>query len=79
MEAPGKLYIGKNIYGTFMYQLHDPDDETEVEYVREDAFIDKACEWLEENLAKETSVIGNGIVTINFRGAIEAFKKAMEE
>ncbi len=40
---------------------------------------EQTIEWLEENLAKETSVIGNGNVTIKFRGAIEAFKKAMEE
>ena len=49
MEAPNKLYIGKNIYGTFMYQLPDPNDKTEVEYVRTDTFIDKACEWLKKN------------------------------
>ena len=46
---------------------------------QKEQMITKACEWLEENLAKETSVIGNGNVTIKFRGAIEAFKKAMEE
>ena len=49
MEAPDKLYISKNIYGTFVYQVPDPDDKTEVEYIRVDAFIEKAEEWLRKN------------------------------
>ena len=45
-EAPERLYLSKNIYSTFLYQVPDPDDETAVEYTRTDAFIEKACEFI---------------------------------
>lgn len=51
-EAPERLYLSKNIYSTFLYQVPDPDDETAVEYTHTDAFIEKACEWLKENKDK---------------------------
>ena len=44
MEAPEKLYLSKNIYSTYLYQVPDPDDDTTVEYTRTDAFIEKACD-----------------------------------
>ena len=43
-EAPERLYLSKNIYSTYLYQVPDPDDETAVEYTRTDAFIEKACD-----------------------------------
>ena len=46
--APEKLYLSKNIYSTYMYQVPDPDDGTAVEYVRTDAFIEKAKKWFEQ-------------------------------
>ena len=49
MKAPERLYLSKNIYSTYLYQVPDPDDDTAVEYTRTDAFIEKACEWLKEN------------------------------
>lgn len=33
---PDKLYIPQLIYGTWQYQTPDPDDETQVEYIRKD-------------------------------------------
>ena len=45
-NAPEKLYLSKNIYGTYMYQVPDPDDETAVEYTITDAFIEKAATWI---------------------------------
>ena len=48
-NAPERLYLSKNIYGTYLYQVPDPDDETAVEYTRTDAFIDKAKKWFEEH------------------------------
>ena len=44
MEAPEKLYLSKNIYSTYLYQVPDPDDDTTVEYTRTDSFIEKACD-----------------------------------
>jgi len=46
-NAPEKLYLSKNIYGTYIYQVPDPDDETVVEYTRADAFMKKAENFLE--------------------------------
>jgi hypothetical protein len=44
--APERLYISKTIYSTYLYQIPDPDDETAVEYIRVDAFIEKAATWI---------------------------------
>ena len=55
MEAPEKLYLSKNIYSTFLYQVPDPDDESCVEYTRTDAFIKNACEWMDEHCKLLTS------------------------
>ena len=49
-EAPEKLYLSKNIYSTYLYQVPDPDDEAAVEYTRTDAFIEKAWNWIEDNM-----------------------------
>ena len=45
-EAPEKLYLSKNIYSTYLYQVPHPDDDTAVEYTRKDAFIEKACSYI---------------------------------
>lgn len=42
-EAPERLYLSKNIYSTFVYQTPDPDDETQVEYIRRD-FVNSILE-----------------------------------
>ena len=52
--------------------------EGDTVYVREDAFIEKAVEWLSNNLAKETSLIASGIVNVDFKNVIEQFQKAMK-
>lgn len=44
-----------------------------------DDLLNKAVEWLKENLAKETTILACGSVTINFNNVIEKFKKAMED
>ena len=49
-NAPERLYLSKTIYSTYLYQVPDPDDETAVEYTRTDAFIEKAWDWIEDNL-----------------------------
>lgn len=44
MKAPNKLYVSQLIYETWQYQTPDPDDETQVEYIRKDALL----EWIDE-------------------------------
>ena len=51
MEAPEKLYLSKNIYSTYLYQVPDPDDDTAIEYTRTDAFIKKACDYFAPHIS----------------------------
>ena len=71
-NAPEKLYLSKNIYSTYIYQVPDPDDDTAVEYVRKDAFIEKVCEYLMEYEFNDSPTIADR------RKRVENFKKYME-
>lgn len=68
MEAPEKLYLSQIIYGTYQYQVPDPDDDTQVEYVRKDAIIKKVCKWIKENITNNPNansvLVRNGCVTL---------------
>lgn len=79
MEAPEKLYLSKNIYGTYQYQVPDPEDDTQVEYVRKDAFIEKVCEWLDINLADYLIVGKSGTLTVNMSQLFVDLKKHSED
>ena len=67
-EAPEKLYLSKNIYSTYLYQVPYPDDDTTVEYIRTDAFVKRACSWLENNLQ---GIVGGSIYIEDFRNYME--------
>ena len=54
-NAPERLYLSKNIYSTYLYQVPDPDDETAVEYIRKDTFIERAAEWLDNFYNEDTN------------------------
>ena len=81
MEAPEKIYIHPDIGGREFLRpwLHRPANNESVEYVRTDAFIEKACEGIEHLLG--------GYIIRNFHFGdsyemdtlIEDFKKYMEE
>jgi len=62
MEAPEKIYFSEC-------------NGTDIEYTRADAFIEKACEWLDGNLIHYWS----GLNANNTKQFIEEFKKAMED
>ena len=71
-EAPERLYLSKNIYSTYLYQVPDPDDETAVEYTRADAFIEKAEEFI-------YSALNDGIMgTANIEDFMRLFKNYMK-
>lgn len=65
-EAPEKIWINPPID---LPKLNGVIDKDSIQYVRTDAFIEKACEWLLKNdsYAKPTEVL------------VRDFKKAMEE
>ena len=52
MEAPEKIYLFENpIDGTPDYRwLSKRSCSDDVEYIRTDAFIEKAWDWIEDNL-----------------------------
>ena len=52
-----------------IYEVETKPLEGTIEYTRTDAFVNKACEWLENNLQ---GVVGGSIY-------IEDFRKYMEE
>ena len=47
-EAPEKLYVDvcDNFSDSFLYGFTEKRKDDDIEYIRTDAFIKKACEWL---------------------------------
>ena len=76
-KAPERLYLSKNIYSTYLYQVPDPDDEQVVEYTRTDAFIEKATEWLCYNYDKYIINIGSSTYPA-YADLCKDFQKAMK-
>ena len=81
-EAPERLYLSEAIYSTYLYQVPDPDDESVVEYSRTDAFIEKACEFLDGVIydyieLKHANV--DAFMDVDNKRFIDDFKKYMEE
>lgn len=48
-NAPEKIYIFENPILDFT-KLSVRQSDTDIEYTRTDAFIEKACDWLSDNL-----------------------------
>lgn len=71
-EAPEKIYYAP--YGDM--RVNDPITENDIEYTRADAFIEKAAQWLKENLLNYTYVY-EGEVGIGMAVFLEEFKKAV--
>lgn len=63
-EAPEKLWWSEGA----VWQTN-PNSKRYIEYTRTDAFIEKACSWLENNLQ---GIVGGSIY-------MEDFRKYMEE
>jgi hypothetical protein len=72
MEAPEKIYLEK-VYpdnGVLPNGLNYNQSPNDIEYIRADVFIKKACEWLEKNVAEATG-IDSYAITESFKQAIE--------
>jgi hypothetical protein len=82
MEAPEKIFVPRNASGVLSNSWYlEPDRDLEnVEYIRKDVFIEKACEWLKFNYVEFTD---NSELGLNINELIKDFKKdfrkAMEE
>jgi len=81
-NAPEKIYLQENTT-TDLYEEWWPEwffaraKDTDIEYTRTDAFIEKAAEWLKENIYQRVYKQGDslGFPTAEF---LEEFKKAMK-
>ena len=75
-EAPKKIYIHKSQYWGLMANK-DITTKNDIEYTRTDAFIEKACEWLKDNIYHRVYECGDrlGFPTAKF---IEDFKNYMK-
>ena len=75
-EAPEKIYIHPTLDN--LYGMCKRSCDSDIEYTRTDAFIDKASEWL---INHNDYICGstNGIVKYDMKQLVEDFKKYMEE
>ena len=73
MEAPEKIYIHPDIGGREFLRpwLHRPANNESVEYTRTDAFIEKALDWIEDNVLSSNQQDKSRLY-------FEQFKKYME-
>ena len=70
-KAPERIYCESDGIGNIVkvHNIKWPDDEAEnIEYTRTDAFIEKACSWLENNLQ---GIVGGSIYIEDFRNYIK--------
>lgn len=76
--APEKIYINSNLENRTW--LIGKGDISFIEYTRTDAFIEKACEWLKENITNNPNansvLVRNGCVTLGM--LVDDFKKYMK-
>lgn len=76
-KAPEKLYIALNEFtedGRTFVLGHRTDYPICTEYIRSDAFIKKACEWLSKN----TPDYINAFIEHDFGEFVEDFRKAQK-
>lgn len=76
-NAPEKIYVHSE---AIFKALHKRRKESDIEYTRTDAFIEKTCEWLKENKDKylyNTGSKGEYIPTCSDK-MIDDFKKIYE-
>lgn len=76
MKAPEKIYYHKGKLRT-PFAVEQKLDETDIEYTRTDAFIEKATKWLKENAANFVSKDNEGEPYLYRIGLADEFIKAM--
>lgn len=74
-EAPKSVYLALNVFGDVIkdqWQFHRLRDD-DIEYIRKDAFIEKACDYINRHLALLDTENKDCMPKW-----LEEFKKAME-
>ena len=77
MQAPEKIYLTTDGDNSFVFTQKRSDNKG-IEYTRTDAFVEKAAEWLKENIYKHVYKQGDdlGFPTAEF---LKDFKKYMKD
>lgn len=78
-EAPEKIYLyteGHTLDNDWLYEA--PEEFTSFEYIRTDAFIEKACEFVKSNIDHYIGHYLNDDDTYLDDSFIEDFKKYMK-
>lgn len=80
MEAPDKLYVGTDdiLTDSILYGFTEKRKDDDIEYVRTDAFIEKACKKLEKCMYDNLMFQGRLHRKEVIETFIEDFKKHME-
>ncbi len=81
MEAPEKIYFSSTEDGLHYYTEEIPFEREYIEYIRTDAFIEKACELLARMVWEVTyeDLEGNSAQHYDKMEFIEDFKNYMKE
>ncbi len=75
MKAPEKLYFGEDDRSLLgIYSTKELGDD--IEYIRTDTFIEKACEFIKDNGSHYIDIV-NGQLVLK-KGIIKDFKKYMK-
>jgi hypothetical protein len=80
-EAPEKIYLTSNENGTHYYTESQPFERKYVEYIRTDAFIEKAEKFFTEKFEVEDyndNIDIDGSPIFNYGRFIDDFKKYMK-
>ena len=75
-NAPEKLYFTATENGTHYYTEGIPFERDYIEYTRTDAFIEKACEWLEKNTFSELNLDFG--YSLQIKELVDEFRKYMK-
>ena len=69
MNAPEKIYLSAIDLEEVGHLLTESNDRDDVEYIRTDAFINKACAWINDNANKYwgTEFVDSGEMAEEFR------------
>ena len=70
-KAPEKIYVHKSLYWGLMANEHNITED-DIEYVRKDAFIEKACDYLMEYEFNDSPTIADR------RKRVNEFRKYMK-
>lgn len=79
MEAPEKIYLCPSDLPGIDYEeewSEFPWGDNNIEYIRKDAFIEKACEWLEKHTFSELNLDFG--YSLQIKEFVDLFKEYMK-